>query len=393
MRKDDVRRLLRPPSRSFFLFGPRGVGKSTWLRQVLPSAARFDLLDASLSLELSREPHRLEALVGNRGRGTWVILDEIQKIPPLLDEVHRLIERRGWRFVLCGSSARKLRRKGINLLGGRALTRYLDTFSFAELADRFAMDFSIEHGMLPAVQGDRKNAKDLLNSYLNTYIREEIREESIVRKEPPFFRFLAIAGQLNGQMVNGHNIARDAAVPRASVDVYFSILTDTLLGAFLPAYRPKIKVHECAHPKFYWFDPGVARVAAGLLFEPVDRLWKGVALENLILHELRVYNEVRSRHRDIAYYRTPSGSEIDFVIETRKRQAGAPAHVVCVEVKLAERWDRHWERSMRSLAENDGIRVDRMFGVYRGTQSYRFDGVDVLPVREFLVRLHDGKVF
>jgi predicted AAA+ superfamily ATPase len=393
MKKNHVKRLLKIPERSFFLFGPRGVGKTTWLREVLPDAPFFDLLDSSLFLELSQSPGNLEAMVGNLPKDSWVVIDEIQKIPHLLDEVHRLMETKGWRFALCGSSARKLRRGGVNLLGGRAVTRNLDTFSYKELGDLFNAEFALQWGLLPYVQLDRKNASDILNSYVNTYIKEEIKEEGIVRSLPPFLRFLSIAGQLNGQLVNMQNISREAGVPRSSVDVYFSILEDTLLGHFLPAYRPNVKVREQTHPKFYWFDPGVARAAAGLLFEPVDRLWKGIALENIIYHELRVYNLTQKRNRQISFYRTGSGVEIDFVIETRKRRPTSNAHIVCLEVKLAEKWDRRWERPMRSLSKSGRIHLDKMIGIYTGKRAYHFDGIDVLPVKDFLERLYDGDVF
>ena len=355
MKRALIQRLLKVPERSFFLFGPRGVGKTTWLQQVLPNAPFLDLLDSSLFLELSREPDKLASVAGNLAADSWVVIDEIQKIPQLLDEVHRLMETKGWRFALCGSSARKLRRGGVNLLGGRAVMRNLDTFSSKELGDAFDAELSLQWGLLPWVQLDRENASDILSAYVNTYIKEEIKEEGIVRRLPPFLRFLGIAGQLNGQMVNAQNIARDASVPRSTVDVYFSILKDTLLGDFLPAYRPGAKVREQTHPKFYWFDPGVARAAAGLLFDPVDRLWKGVALENLIYHELKVYNHTQHKNREIFFYRAAGGSEIDFVIETSKRQPSSRARVVSLEVKMAEKWDRKWERSMRSLKARDRI--------------------------------------
>lgn len=393
MRRAHITRLLKVPNRSFFLFGPRGVGKTTWLKDVLPEASFFDLLDSSLYLELSQRPGDLEAMAGNLPQDSWVVIDEIQKIPNLLDEVHRLMETKRWRFALCGSSARKLRRGGVNLLGGRAVTRNLDTFSYGELGDALDVEFSLQWGLLPLVHFDRENAPDILNSYVNTYIKEEIREEGIVRRLPPFLRFLNIAGLLNGQLVNGQNISREAGVPRSSVDVYFSILEDTLLGYFLPAYRPNVKVREQTRPKFYWFDPGVARAAAGLLFDPVDRSWKGTALENLIYHELRVYNFTRNRNRIISFYRTGSGVEIDFVVETRKQQRSSRAHIVCLEVKMAEKWDRQWERPMRSLNNHSRIHVDKMIGVYTGNRAYHFDGVDVLPVKEFLKRLHQGYIF
>jgi predicted AAA+ superfamily ATPase len=366
MEKKYIKRLLEVPNRSFFLFGPRGVGKSTWLEKTMQDALFFNLLDSSLYLELSQNPANLEALAGNIPEGSWIVIDEIQKIPTLLDEVHRLMEKKRWRFALCGSSARKLRRGGVNLLGGRAITRHLDAFSYAA---------------------------DTLDSYVNTYIKEEIKEEGIIRRIPPFLRFLKIAGQLNGQLVNAQNISSEAMVPRSTVDTYFSILEDTLLGHFLPAYRPNVKVREQTHPKFYWFDPGAARSAAGLLFDPVDRLWQGTALETMIYHELRVFNHTRNRNREIFFYRTANGAEIDFVIETRKRQPSSVPHLVCIEVKLAEKWKHSWERAMRSLQSSTAIEVDRMIGVYTGQRTYHFNGLDVLPVEEFLKRLYQGNIF
>ena len=202
MEKKYIHRLLKVPERSFFLFGPRGIGKTTWLRKVLPDACFFDLLEYSLYTELTRAPDRLEAMVGHAEEDSWVVIDEVQKIPAILDEVHRLIEKKKWRFVLCGSSARKLRRKGRNLLGGRALTRELDSFSWQELGDLYDLEFSLKWGLLPWLQFDKDNAADILNSYVNTYIREEIKEEGIVRSVPPFLRFLNIAGQLNGPLIN-----------------------------------------------------------------------------------------------------------------------------------------------------------------------------------------------
>jgi predicted AAA+ superfamily ATPase len=393
MHKQYIPRSLKVPDRSFFLFGPRGVGKTTWLKKVLPNAAFIDLLDSSLYIELSQNPGNLGPLAGDRPQNAWVVIDEIQKVPELLDEVHRLIETRDWRFALSGSSARKLRRGGINLLGGRAVTRYLDTFSSRELGAAFDAEFALQKGLLPYVQLDKKNADDILSSYVNTYIKEEIKEEGIVRRVPPFLRFLNIAGLLNGHMLNRQNISREAAVPRSTVDTYFSILEDTLLGHFLPAYRPNLKVREQAHPKFYWFDPGVARAAAGLIFEPVDRLWMGTALENLIDHELRVYNHIQNRNRPIYFYRSGSGSEIDFVIETQKRRPNSMAHIVCLEVKVAKKWDRKWERPMRSLSKDPRIHVDKMLGVYLGERAYLFEGIEVLPLSVFLERLHRGDFF
>jgi predicted AAA+ superfamily ATPase len=385
-------RLLKCPGRSFFLFGPRGTGKSTWLRQTLPAAFRLDLLDASLYLELSRDPHRLEALIGNRPDGAWIILDEIQKVPPLLDEVHRLMENHQWNFALCGSSARKLRRGGANLLAGRALTLAMGSFSAFELKDVFDLEFAMDWGMLPFVWNDPAAAPDILAAYVNTYLKEELQAEGIIRSVPPFLRFLAVAGQLNGQVVNAQNIARDAAVARSTVDTYFSVLQDTLIGHVLPAWRPGLKVRETAQPKFFWFDPGVARAAAGLLRDPADRFWQGAALETLIYHELRVYNEISGKHRPVYYYRTPAGVEIDFVVETAHQRPASKPRIVAIEVKRSEKWDRSWEKPMRNLAINDGVTVDRMIGVYCGAKSYQFDAVTVMPVRDFIGALYGGGI-
>ncbi len=388
-----IPRLLPLPERSFFLFGPRGTGKSTWLRHALPGAVYLDLLDASLYLELLRDPHRLEAMVGNRSAGEWVVLDEIQKIPPLLDEVHRLIESRGWRFALCGSSARKLRRGGVNLLAGRALTLNMEGFSAQELGREFDLPFATDWGTLPFVRDQPEQAAEILSAYLNTHLKEEVREEGLIRRVPPFVRFLGIAGQLNSQVVNGENVSREAAVSRSTVDSYFAILVDTLLGHFLPAWRAGLKVREVAHPKFYWFDPGVARAAAGWLRDPVDRAWQGAALETVVFHELRVYNEVSHKQRPIAYYRTSSGVEVDFIIETARRTSETPPHIVAIEVKRSEKWNRDDEKPLRSIAALPGLKADKLIAVYCGDRSYSFDNLNVMPARAFFEALHRGEVY
>lgn len=390
---DYIPRLLICPNRSFFLFGPRGVGKSTMLRHALPDAVNLDLLDASLYMELSRDPHRLEAIIGQQPEQTWIVMDEIQKAPELLDEVHRLIESRRWRFALCGASARKLRRGGVNLLAGRALTINLEGFSAKELGTKFDLMRSLNWGMLPFVQEDPDQAPEILSAYLNTYLKEEIREEGLVRRVPPFVRFLNLAGQFNGQQVNLENISREAAVSRSTVDTYFSILVDTLIGHFLPAWRPGFKVRETSHPKFYWFDPGVARAAADWLRDPVDRVWQGFALETLVYHELRVYNEVSRKLRSLFFYRTPAGMEVDFIIETAKRQFDNPPHVVAIEVKRAEHWDRAWEKPLRSITSGPGLKIDRLIGIYCGSRTYQFDDITVFPEQDFVTALFDGEIF
>ena len=388
-----VERLLRVPNRSFFLFGPRGVGKSHLLRGALTDAVTFDLLDTGLQLRLARAPDLLEASVGQRPRGAWVWIDEVQKVPALLDEVHRLIELRGWRFALSGSSARKLLRQGANLLAGRASIRRLEAFSAAELGDRFDLGHALQWGTLPIVVGEPRAARDVLDAYVHTYIREEIKEEGLVRRIEPFLRFLDVAGALNGQVVSFENVGRDAHVARKSVTQYFSILEDTLMAHRLPAFQPQLKVREASHPEYYWFDPGVARAAAGLLDGPVDAAWLGQALETLVFHELRVYNHTANRHKTFSYYRTRAGLEVDFIVEQERQTASRKAKIVCVEVKSSRKWDRRWETAMRGMAASGKLRIDRMVGVYLGDTAYHFDGIDVLPLRQFLGDLFAGRIF
>ena len=388
-----ISRQLKKPDRSFFLFGPRGTGKSTWLKHVLPEALYLDLLDASLFLELSRDPHRLEAIIGLQPERSWVVLDEIQKVPALMDEVHRLMEMKRWRFALCGSSARKLKRGGANLLAGRALTLSMEGFGAVELDDVFDLDCALSWGTLPLVHEEPEMAAEILAAYINTYLKEEIQAEGLIRKVPPFLRFLAIAGQINGQALNIQNISREAGVARNTVDTYFSILIDTLVGHLLPAWRPGLKVREAAQPKFYWFDPGVARGAASLLRDPPGRTWQGTALETLVFQEIRIYNQVSHQHRPVAYYRTPAGVEIDFIIETAARQPGKVPEVIAIEVKRSGHWQREWCKHMLNLAGTKNVNVKRMIGVYGGERIYHFNDVEVYPFKDFVRALSAGELF
>jgi predicted AAA+ superfamily ATPase len=386
-------RALKKPSSSFFLFGPRGVGKSTWLNQHFANVPYFNLLKNETYLALSLNPSLIEAKIGSLPPESWICIDEIQKLPSLLDEVHRLMEEKKYQFALSGSSARKLKRHGANLLAGRAITRHMEGFSFSEIETDFDLRKTLEWGSLPLVVLKPEICADTLRAYVHTYLREEIKEEGLVRKVEPFVRFLEIAAIMNGQQLNVENMAREAKVGRPSVDTYISILEDTLIAHKLPAYRPKAKVREQTSPKLYWFDAGVARGAAGLLDDPVESTWLGTSLETLIFHELRVYNHTQNKNRLIAYYKTATGLEIDFVIETQKRQANQKAHVVCLEIKLARQWNRKWEKPMRSLKETGKVAVDRMIGIYGGDEKLSFDGFEVLSVKDFLLALQAGQIF
>jgi predicted AAA+ superfamily ATPase len=389
----EVQRLLKKPDDSFFLFGPRGVGKSTWLKSALPAKIEINLLRSDVYLKYLSKPSHLREVVAPLKKGEWVWIDEVQKVPALLDEVHDLIESKKLKFALSGSSARKLKRHGANLLAGRAITRYLDAFSFAELPGKYDLNDRLEFGCLPLVMTKPAIKRDILKTYVATYLKEEIQEEGHVRKIEPFVRFLEVAALLNGQQVNGNNIAREAQVSRPSIEGYFSILVDTLLGHYLPAFQAKAKIKEQSHPKFYWFDPGVARAAAGLMDDPVDKEWLGCALETLIFHELRARNHFAGQDRRFFYYRLQSGNEIDFVIETRRGTLSRKPEVILIEVKNSKKWDPRWERPMLELKESEKVSVNQMIGVYRGDETLKRNGIQIFPVEEFLGRLHGGDIF
>lgn len=379
-----TRRLQLPP-RSFFLLGPRGTGKTTWLRDVLPSALWFDLLRTGTFLELSQQADRFRQQVEAQPRGSWVVVDEVQRLPALLNEVHALIAEHGraYRFALSGSSGRKLKRLDVNLLAGRAINRQCLPLTAAEMNFDFDVEHVLRYGLLPQVRTDPDFAIDTLDAYVSNYLREEIQQEALVRRLDAFARFLQVAALMNGQVSNIAGVARDAAVARPTVQGYFETLFDTLIGVWLPAWRRRAKVKEVASPKFYLFDCGVARAVAGRLREPIDGLERGFLLETWILHELRATMAYESLGGELRYWRTPSGSEVDF-IWTRARRA------VGIEVKAATQWRRESGGALKSLVE-DRI-VQSGFGVYTGTVELKDGPLRVLPLKKFLKELASGDV-
>lgn len=386
-------RCYKIPSKSFFLLGPRGVGKSTWIRSEAKYQLAIDLLEHKSFLELQRDPSRLEAKVSPLKKGDTVFIDEIQRLPELLNEVHRLMESHKLNFILTGSSARKLKRSGANLLAGRAHTYHMFPFSFSELGNRFKIADALTSGTLPVVIRDSELAEETLNSYVETYLREEIKEEALVRRVDEFVRFLAIAGQLNAQVLNFGNVGRETGKSANTVQNWYQILEETLLGSFVKPYRPGFKVRESGHPKFYWFDSGVARVAAGIASVDLDSLWKGFAFETLILNELRIYKEVSRKRYGVFYYGTPGAGEIDFLIETRPKMKGHQAEFLTVEVKHSNQWKREYETPSRQLKEFAKGAHQRMLGVYLGKEILKFGEFEVLPFSIFIEKLFAGKLF
>lgn len=373
------------PDHSFFLFGPRGTGKTTWLKHVLPDALWFDLLRTQTVLALSRQPELFRQQVEALPRGRWVVIDEVQRMPALLNEVHALIADHGkaYRFALSGSSARKLKRLDVNLLAGRAINRQFFPLTASELHYDISVDRVLRLGLLPQVHVEPGHAVDVLEAYVANYVREEIQQEALVRNLSSFARFLEVAALVNGQVVNVAGIARDAAVARPTVQGYFSTLEDTLIGCWLPAWRKRAKVKEVASPKFYLFDPGVARALAGRLREPLDGLERGFLLETWVLHELRA--AIASRHLGghLHYWRTPSGTEVDFVW-TRG------AHAVGIEVKAAAIWRKEHGAALKGLVDHGLLTAGH--GVYTGSVELRDGPLRVWPIMEFLRALTTGDI-
>ena len=260
-------RLLKLPARSFFLFGMRGVGKSTWARQALPEATRFDLLDEGLYQSYLRDPGLFGRELARVPAKHWVIVDEVQRLPNLLNDVHRFIEERHLRFALLGSSARKLKHAGVNLLAGRALSRVMLPLLPEELGEDFDLDRILTSGSV-AVILQSEAPEESLRAYVQMYLKQEIQAEALVRNLPGFARFLPIAALFHGQVLNTAGLARDAGVARTTVAGYLDILADTQLAWLLPAFEARLRVKERQHPKLYWVDPGVVRAARGEFHPP-----------------------------------------------------------------------------------------------------------------------------
>lgn len=379
-----ISRLLQKPKQSILLLGPRGTGKSTWIHHHFKDAVIYDLLSTSEALRLSRDPSALYRELESGHVGRWVVIDEVQKVPALLDEVHRLIENHGRRFVLSGSSARKLRRGGTNLLAGRAIVTQMFPFVSAELADDLSFTRMLTNGSLPmAVLGD--DPASYLMTYAETYLQEEIRAEALTRNIGHFSRFLEIAARQNGQVTNVAGIARDAAVSRQTVQNYFSVLVDTLIGYWIEPWKLKRRTKQVQHPKFFLFDPGVARALSGRIAYPAAHEERGPLLETLLLNEIRCFLSYAKRPYKIYFWRNYDGIEVDLLCETTEG-------FVAAEFKASERWDKRFSRGLQRMRTELGPRLVTCYGVYLGERAALWDDVQVLPVRDFLKRLWDGDV-
>jgi predicted AAA+ superfamily ATPase len=360
--------------KSHFLLGPRQTGKTTLVRHQLPRARVYDLLDSAVYLALSQRPGRLAEELAPRDR--LVVIDEVQRLPEILNEVHRLIEERGTRFLLTGSSARKLRRGGVNLLGGRARTRHLHPLTRRELASRFDLGRAIGRGLLPSIYFSDDPGADL-EAYAGTYLQQEVVAEGATRNVPAFSRFLGVAAACNATVVNFTAVASDAQVPRTTVYEYFDILRDTLLLHEVPAWTRSSARKPLVSPKYYFFDVGVVSWLQGRAVRRGTPEF-GPAFETWLLHELVC-------HRDdtggppIRHWRSASGYEVDFVLGDH----------TAIEVKAKENVAPRELRALAALAEERPIK--NAVCVSLEPRPRRVGGIRVLPYGEFLDALWAGE--
>ena len=373
-----VDRLLDLPAllekKSHFLLGPRQTGKTFLIQHTLKNARVYDLLDTSIYLALSQNPGRIAQELSPKDR--IVVIDEIQRLPELLNEVHRLIETRGLRFLLTGSSARKLRRGGVNLLGGRARTKYLHPLTCKELGDRFDLRLATERGLLPSIYFSDDPHADL-QSYAGSYLQQEIVAEGATRNVPAFSRFLKVAAFCNGTIVNFTKVANDAQVARTTVYEYFEILRDTLILFELPAWKKTKKRKPLASSKYYFFDVGVVSSLQGRRFR-LQTPEFGEALETYLMHELTCHSDYVSQE-PLSYWRSTTGFEVDFIIGDH----------TAIEVKSKENVSPQDLKSLRVLAEEKQLK--RYLCVSLEPRPRKVEGVSVLPLGDFLAALWSGE--
>ncbi len=375
-----VRRCFQPPRGSFFLFGPRGTGKSTWLRQTYPDAVYLDLLDPEMSRSYLARPERLHELIAASQPNSRIIIDEIQKAPALLDVAHQILEdthRQRPQFILTGSSARKLRRGGIDLLAGRALLKTLHPFMACELGPRFDLLQSMQLGMLPLVMASPE-PHETLKSYIGLYMREEVQSEGLVRNVGNFSRFLEAISLSHGSVLNISEVARECQVGRKTAEGFVQILEDLLLGFLVPVFTRRARRQLVQHPKFYYMDAGVFHSIRpkGPLDSPHET--GGLSLEGLVAQHLRAWIAYSKADLQLSYWRTRSGNEVDFIVYGSDTFAA-------IEVKSSKSVFSQDLRSLRAFLED--YPQARAFFLYRGQERLKMGSILCLPCDEFLRQL------
>ena len=380
-----TRRLRLPPpgTETFFLWGPRQTGKTTLLQAAYPDALWIDLLKADEYRRYVQNPELLRGELAARPTVRQVVIDEVQKVPQLLDEAHWLHERRGIRLALCGSSARKVKRGQANLLGGRAVRYELLGLTAREIGREFDLDRMLDHGYLPRIYLSDEPRR-LLNSYVADYLKEEVAAEGLVRTLPVFSGFLNIAALSDAEIVNFSTIARECGVSSHTVKGYFGILEDTLLGRWLPAYTRRPKRRVIGAPKFYFADAGVVNhLARRGELQRGSELY-GKAFENWVFHELCAHNAYTETFATLSHWRLASGIEVDFVINDMQ---------LAIEVKATAKITADHLKGLRSLAQ-DHPRIKQRVVVCLEAKSRRTeDGILILPAGDFTDRLAAGSLF
>lgn len=368
---------------SVILFGPRGTGKSTWIKKTFKEATYYDLLNTNEVLRLSRKPSTIFDELQSLPEGSVVVIDEIQKVPELLNEVHRLIEDKKLKFILSGSSARKLKKDGTNLLAGRAILSHMFPLTSAEVNFQFDIHRAVQFGMLP-VAFTATDPIPYLRTYAELYLQEEIKNEALTRNIGHFSRFLEIAARQNAQVTNTSGISRDAMVARQTVQCYFDILNDTLLGFWLRPWKLKQSTKQVAHPKFYFFDSGIVRALSGRLPYPPTSEEMGHLLETFILNEIRAYCSYSNINYPIYFWQSHGGIEVDIFLETRDG-------FVALEIKASERWDSSFNKGFRRM--NDESAHIKCYGIYMGDRETLADNrIPILPAMAFLKKLWEGDI-
>jgi predicted AAA+ superfamily ATPase len=369
---------------SIILFGPRGTGKSTWIKQQFPTVPIYDLLDTKEFLRLSKEPYLINQELKHLPENSLIVIDEVQKVPALLDEVHKLMEDQRLRFILSGSSARKIKRGGANLLAGRAKLANMFPLVSSEVNFQFDIQRVLQFGTLP-MSFVSSDPVPYLKTYAEIYLEEEIKGEAITRNIGHFGRFLEIAARQNGQVTNVSNISRDAMVARQTVQGYFDILKDTLIGYWLYSWKLKRATKQVLHPKFYFFDPGVVRALSGRIAYPPSHEEAGHLFETFILNEIRAYLSYLHIDYPIYFWASHGGVEVDLFCETNRG-------FIAIEIKSSQRWDNSFNKGLNRLIGELGESKVRCFGIYMGEREMRSDHIVILPVLEFLKKLWTGEI-
>lgn len=361
--------------KSCFLFGPRQTGKSSLIRHHFSKYPVYNLLDNETFLRLSYSSKRLreELPAGKK----IVIIDEIQKLPTLLDEVHLMIEEYGVKFLLTGSSARKLRRGGVNLLGGRALVKYIHPFSYFELKDKFDLVHAVNYGLLPSIYFSSIPEEEL-KSYIATYLKEEIAHEALTRNVPAFSRFLEVAALCNGKLINYTNISNDAQVARSTVQEYFQILKDTLIAYEVTPWKKSTKRKPISTSKFYFFDTGVCRFLQNRGKLKMGSPEFGEGFESLIFHEIKTYSNYKN-HGEVKYWRSKSGFEVDFILQD-----------TAVEVKASKTIGKNDLKGLIALNEEEKLKNYVL--VCLETKERTVGKIKIFPWEKFLNKLWSSEL-